>query len=189
MRLQATLLALLCTLSSTAWSQTNPPAPADTTRMPTDTMQPAASRPEPAPRFNRDSASAAQKAALDAARRAWSERGPSSYAYTLTIICFCNYRGDYAVEVRRGRITSVGLPRLLPMTTEPGTAARLAYILTVPQLFDRARREARADRLGPATYHPELGYPTEMILGDGMNMGTPDNPNFIGYRISDLRPL
>jgi hypothetical protein len=126
---------------------------------------------------------------LAAARRVWRTRGPSSYAYTLTIICFCNYRGDYAVEVRRGRIVSVGLPHLLPMTTEPGREARLSWMLTVPQLFDRVEQELRTGHNPLAEYHPELGFPTKATFRDGMNMGPPENPKFYAYAIADLHPL
>lgn len=189
-RLALLLLTLFCALSSTGWSQTDPPAPVDTTQMPADTMHSAPSSDRPVPHFNRDSAFSASKAALDAAQRAWREHGPSSYAYTLTIICFCNYRGDYRVEVRRGRIASVEVPRMLPFRgAPPSPAERMAHVLTVPQLFDRARGEVRADEIVPATYHPELGYPLQISLGDGMHMGTPEKPTFIGYRIIDLRPL
>jgi len=188
MRRQALLLlTLICTLSSSAWSQTNPAAPVDTTRVPADTMK--AASPQPAPHFNRDSAFSARRAALEAAQRAWRERGPSSYAYTLTIICFCNYRGEYGVEVRRGRIASVEFRQMLYMAAPATREARLPYVLTVAQLFDRAREQVRADQIVVATYHPELGYPLQITLGDGTHMGPPENPAFIGYRITDLRPL
>jgi len=116
---------------------------------------------------------------LAAARARWQARKPASYAYSFSVTCFCIHRGEYAVEVRDGRITSL-------RTADTGAAVpedRAQYILTVDALFDRIATASREGTPVRATYDAALGYPVEA------EVGLLANDSGTLYRITSLRPL
>jgi hypothetical protein len=114
-----------------------------------------------------------------AARAAWEARGPDDYAYQLEVSCFCIHRGQYAVEVRDGRLTSARDVA----TGTPAAADRVQYLVTVDQLFARIADASRAGTPVRAIYDPQLGYPTEAEVG----LLADDSGTL--YRISNLRAL
>ncbi|HYR07938.1 MAG TPA: DUF6174 domain-containing protein [Longimicrobium sp.] len=113
------------------------------------------------------------------AQQTWEARRPAAYAYDLTIACFCIHRGEYAVEVRNGRITSVRDRT----TGAPSPESRVEWIVTVDRLFELIRQASQAGTPVRAAYHPELGYPTEAEIG----MLADDSGTL--YTIQNLRPL
>jgi hypothetical protein len=114
-----------------------------------------------------------------AAQQTWEARGPAAYAYNLTIACMCIHRGEYAVEVRNGEITSVRDAA----TGAPSPESRVEWIVTVDRLFEAMQQASLAGTPVRALYHPELGYPTEAEIG----MLADDSGTL--YRIDRLRPL
>lgn len=120
----------------------------------------------------------AQAGDLAAARAKWEARKPASYAYNLSVTCFCIHRGEYAVEVRGGRITSL---RTAEGASVPEDRAR--YILTVDGLFDRIQSASGQGTPTRVVYDPALGYPTEAEIG----LLADDSGTM--YRITNLRPL
>jgi hypothetical protein len=121
----------------------------------------------------------AQPGDVAAARAKWDARKPAAYAYDFSVTCFCIHRGEYAVEVRGGRITSL-------RAKDTGAAVpedRAMYVLTVDGLFDRLASASREGTPVRATYDAALGYPTEAEIG----MLADDSGTL--YRITNLRPL
>jgi hypothetical protein len=114
-----------------------------------------------------------------AAQATWEARRPAAYAYDLTIACMCIHRGEYRVEVRNGEITSVRDAA----TGAPSPESRVEWIVTVDRLFEVMRQASAAGTPVRATYHPELGYPTEAEVG----MLADDSGTL--YTIQNLRPL
>jgi len=121
----------------------------------------------------------AQAGDVAAARAKWDARKPAAYAYDFSVTCFCIHRGEYAVEVRGGRISSL-------RAKDTGAAVpedRAAYILTVDGLFDRLAAASREGTPVRAAYDAALGYPAEAEIGMLAN----DSGTL--YRIANLRPL
>ena len=113
------------------------------------------------------------------AQHRWESRHIASYAYNLDITCFCIHRGTYAIEVRNGEITSV---RNVATGAAP-PAEQVEWMMTVDRLFATINDARQAGKPVRATYHPELGYPTEAEIG----MLADDSGTL--YRITNLRAL
>lgn len=109
----------------------------------------------------------------------WRQAAPAAYAYTLTVSCFCTHRGEYAVEVRDGRIVAARDAA----TGAATTADRLQHLVTVDALFARIREAEAAGRPVRAAYHGTAGFPQEARFGR-----LADDSGIL-YRIHDLRPL
>lgn len=122
---------------------------------------------------------ATQEGDIAAAQRRWETRRPAAYAYDLAISCFCIHRGEYALEVRNGQVTSVRDKA----TGAAPAADRVEWMVTVEGLFQAMREAAQAGTPVRATYHPQLGYPTEAEVGMLAN----DSGTL--YRIANLRAL
>lgn len=122
---------------------------------------------------------ASDDGAIAAAQRRWEARRPAAYAYDLAISCFCIHRGEYALEVRGGEITSVRDKA----TGAPAEASRVEWMVTVDRLFEVMRQAAQAGTPVRAVYHPELGHPVEA------EVGTLANDAGTQYRIANLRAL
>ena len=122
---------------------------------------------------------ASDDGARAAAQRRWEARRPAAYAYDLAISCFCIHRGEYALEVRNGEITSVRDKA----TGAPATESRVEWMLTVDRLFEAMGHASQLGTPVRAVYHPELGYPTEAEIG------TLADDSGTLYRIANLRAL
>ncbi len=122
---------------------------------------------------------AAQSGDIAAAQRRWESRRPAAYAYDLAVTCFCVHRGEYALEVRNGEITSVRDKS----TGAPAAASRVEWMVTVDRLFEVMRQAGQAGTPVRAVFHPEWGYPTETEVGMLAN----DSGTL--YRITGLRAL
>ena len=91
----------------------------------------------------------------------WIERGPASYEYRLTQLCFCppEHTRTYLVRVMSGRV-------LESRDAQTGAPPPVGYqSRTVPDLFavlhDALSRDA--DKID-VVYDPQLGYPTRMTI-------------------------
>ena len=98
---------------------------------------------------------------LEDARGTWEAKGPSSYEYLQTQICFCpsDYRKPYRIRVQAGVVVDV-------RDAATGAAPPSPYeARTVPQLFQviEDALDRNADRLD-VIYDPELGYPTSIVI-------------------------
>lgn len=134
---------------------------------------------QPAPPAADSPAAPTSVPGLAEAKRAWEANGPASYAYTLTISCFCIHRGSYAVEVRNGNLASARDAA----SGQPSPESRVAWILTVDRLFEAMGMASQAGTPVRATFDPRLGYPAEAEIGLLAN----DSGTL--YKIENLRPL
>ena len=134
---------------------------------------------QPAPPAADSPATPTPVGGLAEAKRSWEANGPASYAYTLTISCFCIHRGSYSVEVRNGNIGSVRDAA----SGQPSPESRVEWIVTVDRLFEVMRLANQAGTPVRATFDPRLGYPTEAEIGLLAN----DSGTL--YKIESLRPL
>lgn len=126
-----------------------------------------------------DSLPAAAPDVAGAARTAWEARGPAAYAYQLEIACMCIHRGQYAIEVRDGEITTARDAG----TGAPTPDSRLEWLVTIDRLLEVIRQASSAGTQVRATYDPRLGYPVEAEIGALANdQGTL-------YRITNFRAL
>jgi uncharacterized protein DUF6174 len=117
---------------------------------------------------------------LSAARAKWSRSGVPAYSYTIRRSCEClpESSGPVVVTVRNGVVES-------RQYTQSGAAVSSQYADIFPAveglfaIIDGAIRNGTK----PLTveYHPTLGYPTRIALGDP----AVDAPL---YTITDLRP-
>lgn len=114
-----------------------------------------------------------------AAQARWEANRPAAYAYDLEISCFCIHRGQYAVEVRNGEITSV----LDKASGAPAAESRVEWIVTVDRLFEVMRMASSAGTPVRAEYDARLGYPVEA------EVGLLANDSGTLYRITNLRAL
>lgn len=90
----------------------------------------------------------------------WERQRLSDYDFELLISCFCRYDGTLLVRVRAGTVISA--TRL--SDGSPLTAAELAAVPSIRELFEIARDALeRADEVEVA-YHPTLGYPNSMAI-------------------------
>lgn len=111
-------------------------------------------------------------------KRKWEAQGLDDYRFTLARNCFCaeDATQPARVEVRGDRVVSV-----TSLRTGRELSAELG--VTVEEMFDRI---AQADRDGTyleAAYHPERGYPAQVVIG------TLANDAGVGYSLSDLDPV
>lgn len=116
---------------------------------------------------------------MPAAQAMWEANRPAAYAYDLEISCFCIHRGQYAVEVRNGEITSV----LDKASGAPAAESRVEWIVTVDRLFEVMRQASSAGTPVRAEYDARLGYPVEA------EVGLLANDSGTLYRITNLRSL
>jgi len=117
---------------------------------------------------------------LTAAKARWSRSAPDAYSYTIRRSCEClpESSGPVVVTVRNGVVES-------RQYTQSGAAVASQYADIFPAveglfaIIDGAIRNGTK----PLTveYHPTLGYPTRIALGDP----AVDAPLYI---ITDLRP-
>lgn len=114
-----------------------------------------------------------------AAQATWEANRPAAYAYDLEITCFCIHRGQYAVEVRNGEITSV----LDKASGAPAAESRVEWIVTVDRLFEVMRQASSAGTPVRAEYDARLGYPVEA------EVGLLANDSGTLYRITNLRAI
>ncbi len=95
------------------------------------------------------------------ARARWYEHGGDSYSFEISRGCFCAPGRRVAVTVQNGAIVAAEYLD----AKEPVEAALLAYIPTVPDLFDLI--EDAFDRHAVsfvASYDPLYGYPTRIEI-------------------------
>ena len=117
---------------------------------------------------------------LSAARARWARGAPAAYSYTIRRSCECvaESSGPVVVTVRNGVVES-------RQYTQSGTAVAAEYAEIFPAVEGLFVIVEGAIRNGtkPLTvdYHPTLGYPTRIALGDP----AVDAPL---YTMTDLRP-
>ncbi len=112
------------------------------------------------------------------ARARWAASGPDAYTMTQSRSCFCprEITGPFEVSVREGSLVSV----LLDGAPVPAERA-----LTVDGLFDLIADAyaGEADEVR-VTYHPTLGYPTDLWI-DYERMAADEET---GYNVTALAP-
>lgn len=116
--------------------------------------------------------------ALAAARARWAASGPDAYTMTQSRSCFCprDVTGPFEVTVRDGAVTSVTLDGA-PVPTDRA--------VTVDALFDLiAEAHARSAAEVRVSYHPSLGYPTEIWIDYDRQMADEE----AGYAVTALAP-
>ena len=100
---------------------------------------------------------------LERAEAKWERFGPDSYVYAIRVLCFCPV--DYTTPVRVRVENGVAVERTYVDTGMPVPTALEDQFPTVDGLFDMLRR-AYADEADEVivSYHPSLGYPTELAI-------------------------
>ena len=111
--------------------------------------------------------------------------GPSDYAYTLNVGCFCIVTGPIRITVEDGEVT--GVEELAERERdEPAVddvvAERSVTLVELGDIVRRARREA--DKVD-VEYDPTYGFPTSVAI-DWYKDAVDDE---IGYTVSDFTPL
>ena len=121
----------------------------------------------------------AAAAALAAPRAQWG-RSAATYEFAMTWHVFNDTYGDYRIAVADGAAMSIvrGDGTDSTPTRVEGDLPR-----TIDELFDALAREVSADTF-EATYDPELGYPTSVLV-DEIREGEDDE---LEVRIPELTP-
>ena len=117
---------------------------------------------------------------LAAARSRWARSAPASYTVTIARSCEClpEMSGPVVVTVRNGVVDS-------RQYVQSGAAVTTPYVSLFPgvdglfAIIDDAVRSGTRPLV--AQYHPALGYPTRIELGDP----AVDAPVYV---VSDLQP-
>ncbi len=104
---------------------------------------------------------------FDASLQLWQDAGPADYRYTFQRLCFCIDIRAVEIEVRAGAIVSVTVIE----TNEQLAASEFSRFETVEGLFAVVRdaMERPAEVL-EVTYHPTLGYPTQINVDYSLNI-------------------
>jgi hypothetical protein len=96
-------------------------------------------------------------------RQLWRKQSISSYRYTLRVGCRCvaEVTQPVVIEVRNGKITSM-------VAANTGKSVNPEYFKnynSIPKLFNLVRDAiAKKSHSLSVTYHPTLGYPTQMSI-------------------------
>ncbi|MDF1595440.1 MAG: DUF6174 domain-containing protein [Acidimicrobiia bacterium] len=94
-------------------------------------------------------------------QQTWSERGPESYRYQLTVDCYCpeEVRGPFQITVHSGEVAGV------IRTSSPAGSVAIVEFLdpTIEGLFALIEANADGDVIDVA-YDGQLGYPVSIIL-------------------------
>ncbi len=116
---------------------------------------------------------------LGMARQLWARQGSERYLYTVSRDCFCPYPGRFTVLVDRGSVTSA-------VSVDMGEAVpeeELRVFSTIEELFDLIAQAIREADFWEASYNPDLGYPT-LIVVDYDEKAVDDE---FRYTITELR--
>lgn len=111
--------------------------------------------------------------------------GPSDYAYTLRVGCFCPYVGPLRITVQNGEV--VGVRQLEPIDGGPQNVQdwinkQAMTLVELDALVDRALREA--DDVD-VEYDPTYGFPANVYI-DWYKDAVDDE---IGYTVTDYTPF
>ncbi|GAB5535744.1 MAG: hypothetical protein Rubg2KO_19930 [Rubricoccaceae bacterium] len=110
--------------------------------------------------------------------------GPSDYAFTLRVGCFCPYVGPLRVTVEDSEVVDVR--QLEPQdgheNTQDWIEEQAMTLEELDELVERARREA--DDVD-VTYDPTYGFPADVYI-DWIKDAVDDE---IGYTVTDYSPL
>ena len=131
-------------------------------------------------------------AQLQQNRRLWRNQNISSYRYTLRLGCNCllEVTQPVVIEVRNGKVTSM----VAANSGKPVNPEYFKNYNSIPRLFDvvHAALSKKAQRLS-VTYHPTLGYPTQINIDYDQQMAdeelylTIDNLEVIRYIFSRVK--
>lgn len=121
---------------------------------------------------------------LAEARRVWEARGPTSYAFTYELNCFCGGPGvpPARVTVTGGRVTGAFIPsegRQVPEEDLPAYPTVEELFADVEAWLERDPAAARAE------FDPSLGHPVDVFVDFEKNVADEE----LGFRIRDLAPL
>jgi len=109
--------------------------------------------------------------------------GPSDYAFTLRVGCFCPYTGPLRITVHDNEVVDVRQlgPVLGGPVSQDWLDEQAMTLEELDALVDRARREA--DDVD-VTYDPTYGFPTDVYI-DWIKDAVDDE---IGYTVTDYSP-
>ena len=108
---------------------------------------------------------------LHAQRDIWERAGGQDYTMVAAIDCFCDLDGFATLRIEGGEIVEVTEPETGAPLTRYGdgkgptisVAEAQTHYMTVDQLFDEVERLLDHDPSDfSITYHPTLGYPTQV---------------------------
>ena len=99
---------------------------------------------------------------LSQARARWREKGSGDYSFEINRGCFCVLAGRrVAVTVQGGAVVSAEYLD----SNQPVEATLLAYVPTVPDLFDLIDDAINRNAVSfVASYDPTYGYPTSIEI-------------------------
>jgi hypothetical protein len=96
-------------------------------------------------------------------RQLWRSQNISNYRYTLRVSCFCTpeVTQPVVIEVRNNRVTSITSAN----TGQPVNSEYFKQYNSIPKLFNLVQSAIakKADSIS-VTYHPSLGYPTQINI-------------------------
>ena len=108
-------------------------------------------------------------AQLQQNRQLWRNQKLSSYRYTLRVSCFCTpeVTQPVVVEVRNNRVTSITAAN----TGKPVNQEYFRQYNSVPKLFNIIQNAFAKNAASMSiTYHPSLGYPTQINIDENAQM-------------------
>lgn len=95
-------------------------------------------------------------------RQLWERQDIDDYRYVFGRTCFCEELPLVSVRVRDGQVVDVRVAS----TGRPLDRDRWDEIPTVDQVFDFIAQAEARDEAADVKYHPTLGYPMRVMLGD-----------------------
>ena len=102
-------------------------------------------------------------------RQLWRNQNISSYRYTLQVSCFCTpeVTQPVVIEVRNNRVTSITAAN----TGKPVNQEYFRQYNSVPKLFNIVQNAIAKNAASMSiTYHPTLGYPTQINIDKDAQM-------------------
>jgi hypothetical protein len=112
-------------------------------------------------------------------RQVWEQQDIDDYLYVYGRGCFCFDLPLVNVRVRDGQVVDVRVAA----TGRPLDRDRWHEIPTVDQVFDFIAQAEARDEAVNANFHPTLGYPMRVMLGDiSVDAG-------VNYYLDGLQPV
>jgi Family of unknown function (DUF6174) len=97
---------------------------------------------------------------FEAAKARWEANGPASYRITIQRLCYCGSVEPVQVTVSGGSVVD----RRYVETGDPVPDQLVAFYPAVPGLFDLVADAYRRADDAHATYDPDWGFPTNVVI-------------------------
>jgi hypothetical protein len=123
-------------------------------------------------------------AQLQRNKQLWAKQNISNYRFTVRQICFCSMESMQPVniEVRNGKVTSI-VPAIDALSFNREDFTNHDSIAKLFDVIEDAIAKEAEDLL--VTYHPTLGYPTQISIDYDQWMADDE----ISFTIENLQPL